>query len=114
MHVPGADGLPWGEANPKAAIEADSASREVRARAARSTPPAALSANPTVSGLLVALRRRWLLALSLALLLGPTVGFGVWVLRPITYAARTLVHVNSIPPRFLFEVQEGKGDFTNY
>src|SRR5437870_4446978 len=90
-----ADGLPVAN-NPQTLIEQDAFPREIKPRQlVHVTPPAALSATPNLAKLLVALRRRWLLAVSLGLLVAPAVAGAVWILRPITFTARTTLHVNS-------------------
>ncbi len=77
-------------------------------------PPAVLSAPPTPWALLIALRRRWILAVSLAVLgavLGATVG---WLVFPVTWRARTVLHISSNRPFILFEKTEAGSEFANY
>jgi polysaccharide biosynthesis transport protein len=115
MQDPVVDPFSAGDAEPRVRVERDQTRRQAKPRlAASSTPPAALSMTPTLIGLLSALRRRWLLAVTLGLLIAPAVAFGVWTLRPITFTARSLLHVNSAPYRVLFDIPDGKGDFSNY
>jgi capsular exopolysaccharide synthesis family protein len=110
MQNPDADGAPEGTEVPQANIEQNLKRR----RPAHTARPAALSKTPTLTGLLQALRRRWLLAISLGILLAPAVAVTVWVLRPITFTARTLLHVNSVPEQIVFSIPENRGDFGNY
>jgi capsular exopolysaccharide synthesis family protein len=115
MRIPGAEGSPTGDANPPTVIDTASVARDIKPRlVAHSAPPAALSATPNLVGLLLALRRRWFLALSLGLLLAPAAAFAAWTLRPITFTARTLLHVTSNQPKLLYELPDSRGDFGNY
>ncbi len=115
MRNPEADEVPLGQTNPRALTGPDSAVRQTRPRPlVVATRPAALSAKPNLLGLLVALRRRWLLAVSLGLLLAPAAAGVVYMLRPITFTAKTTLHVDSSPKRFAFDIGEGRGDFSNY
>lgn len=75
-------------------------------------PPAVLSAKPTLPSLLAALRRRWLIALILGLI-AATVGVVVVLNMPVSWRARTLVHVAAIRPFILFP-QENRIDFSTY
>src|SRR5438874_13695687 len=94
MQLPDADGMPAGQEDPQAPVEQFPVPRVLKPRAGgHATPPAALSKTPTLAGLLLALRRRWLLAVSLGILLAPAAAAGVWIMRPITSSARTLLHV---------------------
>src|SRR5262249_12423516 len=107
--------LPVGDATPPAVIEPSPVPRDAKARPLTPlAPPAALSATPNLPGLLLALRRRWLLALTLGLLLSPAVAFVVWTLRPITFTARPRLHVKSSPEWILYKTPDGQGDFSNY
>jgi succinoglycan biosynthesis transport protein ExoP len=77
--------------------------------AARKSQPA-----PNALALLKALRRRWLLALTCALLITPLVAAGVWFGMPIKYTASTLLHVSVQEPRILGGDAPGYGDFAIY
>src|SRR5436305_13069782 len=76
-------------------------------KAAHGLPqPAILSASPNALSLLKALRRRWLLALSVGIVLGATAAAATWhFLPPTKHSARTLLR---IPPerRFLLNTAE--------
>src|SRR4051812_44279481 len=69
--------------------------------AAHAPSPAALSMMPSVPALLMALRRRWLLALTLALVCAPAAAFVGWTLRPITFTAKSTLLVKSVPEKVL-------------
>jgi uncharacterized protein involved in exopolysaccharide biosynthesis len=78
-------------------------------------PPAALSASPNRASLLQALRRRWRLALALGAFVAAAAAVGMWAMRPISFTARTLVHIAPTPRRVLFPpAGEGQGDFGNF
>jgi capsular exopolysaccharide synthesis family protein len=68
----------------------------------------------TLLDLLAALRRRWLLALSLGLLLGLPVAAGLWFFSSNAYTARTLLHVDSQQPILIKETPEARVDFAHY
>src|SRR5262249_20570007 len=115
MRTPGADESPALNGSPeppttRALVPLGAPPRPV----APLPPPAALSAAPNLVGLLLALRRRWLLALSLALLCGAVAAVAVWFLRPVTFTARTLLHIKSYEEPLIFPIQEGRPDFSNY
>jgi capsular exopolysaccharide synthesis family protein len=77
--------------------------------------PAVLSVAPTVLDLLNCLRRRWLVALTLGLLLVPIVGAAVWfAMPPARFLARSLLHVDSRPPSIAFPNVEPRGEFSSY
>jgi capsular exopolysaccharide synthesis family protein len=115
MRIPGADDGNGREPHAKPATEHALVRREVKAHpAAHSAPPAALSTTPNIPGLLLALRRRWLLALSLGLLLAPPVAITVWIMRPITFAAFTTLRVMQNPPGNVFQRPMNSEDFANY
>lgn len=65
--------------------------------------------------LLRACRRRWLLCLTTALVLGVLATAAAWYLMPITtkYTARTLLQVSSRAPKIVFEA-ESQPDFGSY
>ncbi len=78
-------------------------------------PIAAPTAPPNgiqLFALLKALRRRWFLGFSLALLLGACGALAAWLfLPPSKYVARTRLEVDARDPRILFENAFGHGDF---
>ena len=113
MQSPNGVGPPAGKEDPQALVKSDTVGRDPRP-IVLATRPAALSAKPNLLSLLVALRRRWLLAVSLGLLIAPAVGVGVWILRPITFTARITLQVDSSQKYFLYPIQEGRGDFNTY
>jgi capsular exopolysaccharide synthesis family protein len=115
MEIPGSQNRPAGKDSPQALIVQDGVARPANGRS-MTVParPAALSAQPNVAGLLIALRRRWLLATFLGLLVAPAAAAAVWVMRPITFTAKTTLHVKSTPDKIMFELPESRGDFSNY
>ncbi|MCI0740948.1 MAG: polysaccharide biosynthesis tyrosine autokinase, partial [Gemmataceae bacterium] len=77
-------------------------------------PPSVLTAPPTPLALLVALKRRWLLALTLGLL-GAAIGAAVaWYMLPVSWRSRTLLHIASMRPFLVFDNAEARADFANY
>lgn len=63
--------------------------------------PSALSAAPNALGLLKALRRRWLLAVSTGLLLAAGLGAATYFLAPpAKHTVRTLIHIPPLRPWF--------------
>src|SRR5947209_1610490 len=70
-------------------------------------PPPVLSAPPTPWTLLLALRRRWLSALTLGLAGAVAGAIVTWLVLPISWRARTLLHISSNRPFILFETPEG-------
>jgi capsular exopolysaccharide synthesis family protein len=64
--------------------------------------------------MLRALRRRWLLALTLVVFLGPLATAAAWYLVPVRHSARALFHVKSIQPALLYPTAEGASQFLNY
>src|SRR4051812_31886027 len=65
----------------------------------------ALAARPDPVALLKALRRRWPLALGSGLLCAVVAALAVYYLSPpAKYAARAMLHVNSVQPRILLQV----------
>src|SRR6516165_5003249 len=98
METSAADGLAPTNGSVPATIIQEPTPRELKPVAAtRGGPPPALVSAPNAGKLLLALRRRWFLALSVGLLCAPAVAAGVWFLRPITFTARTTLRVSSVP-----------------
>jgi hypothetical protein len=63
-------------------------------------------------GLFQALKRRWLMALSLATVGAAVVMAIVWFTQPVTYTAHTLLEIKPTPPFLLQPI--GGGDYANY
>jgi capsular exopolysaccharide synthesis family protein len=79
--------------------------------AARAARPAA---GLDVRGLLRAFARRWVLAVTLGLLLGGAGAAAVWFfLPPPTATASALLHVQALPSKLAFDLGERPGDFQN-
>lgn len=77
--------------------------------------PTALSATPDALSLLRALRRRWVLAVGLGLLLAGTVGPAVWYLVPrAKYSATATLRIATNPKRIIFEPHENLADFGTF
>ncbi|MCI0458955.1 MAG: polysaccharide biosynthesis tyrosine autokinase [Gemmataceae bacterium] len=77
-------------------------------------PPSVLSASPTPMTLLVALKRRWLLALTLGLVCGAVGAVVIWQMSPITWRAQTHLHVAPVRPFLLFHTPDGGTDYGMY
>jgi succinoglycan biosynthesis transport protein ExoP len=74
-------------------------------------PPAALASAPNVVALLRALRRRWLLASSLGLVLGAAAAAAVWfLLPPAKNTANVQLILNAEKDGFVYEHPERIGD----
>jgi capsular exopolysaccharide synthesis family protein len=73
-------------------------------------PPPGVAASPDLPALLGALRRRWLLALSLALTLACGVTAALWYFLPARYTAYSYVRV-MLRPDFFWDKGEGGRDF---
>jgi capsular exopolysaccharide synthesis family protein len=73
--------------------------------------PSGLSGPPGVADLWYALRRRWLAAVGMGLLLGGLGAAVAWQLTPAKFSAQALLRVDSHAPRGLSENGE---DFANY
>ena len=80
----------------------------------KAEPPMVLSSSPTPFGLLVALRRRWLLALTLGLLFGAGGTAAIWYFQPISWSVRTVMHISANRPYIAFENADARADFANY
>lgn len=78
-----------------------------------SAPPV-LSSVPTVAALLLALQRRWFLALCLGSLVASTAMAGVWYFLPEKFTARTLVHIPAYRPVILGETADSRTDFSSF
>jgi len=79
--------------------------------------PAADSVKPPSGerkAIFAAFRRRWLVAVSLGLLLGGMTASVVWYLVPAPYTAYAELHMHSAPPRVLFKTAEVHTDFATY
>lgn len=77
--------------------------------------PAALSATPDVLSLLKALRRRWMLAVGLGLVLAGMTGPVVWCLVPrAKYKASATLRVATKPKRIIFEPHDNLADFGTF
>lgn len=76
--------------------------------------PSVLSSVPTVAALLLALRRRWFLALSLGFVLASATMAGVWFVLPEKFTARTLVHIPAFRPVILGETAESRTEFSSF
>jgi capsular exopolysaccharide synthesis family protein len=115
MQISNSEEVPVGKESPQALVEQEAVAPAVKRRpVVLATRPEALSAKPNLMGLLVALRRRWLLAVSLGVLIAPAVAVTVWIMRPITFTARFTLYVKSSAPKVLYDVQEARIDFNNY
>ena len=77
-------------------------------------PPSVLTAPPTPMGLLLALRRRWFLALMLGLLGGVVGTLVAWNVFPVTWRARTVLHISANLPFIIFDTPDARTDFGNY
>jgi capsular exopolysaccharide synthesis family protein len=114
MQFPDANGSPNWTPDPQGVATPVPGTREQQQRTlAQGTRPAALSRTPNLIALLVALRRRWLLALTLGLVIGPSAAIAAWAMRPITYMARTLLEVKAARDKILWDLPE-RNDFNNY
>ena len=77
------------------------------------TPPPGLAASPDMFALLGALRRRWLLVLSLGLTLAGTVTAAIWYFVPARYTAYAYVRA-MLRPDTPWDKGEGSRDFLTY
>jgi len=64
--------------------------------------------------LLHSLRRRWMLAVGVGLLVGMAAALGVWALIPAKASATALLKVSSVKPHILKPINEGESDFETY
>src|SRR5206468_8669282 len=88
--------------------------RSPRALATLLEPPLILSTTPNLPGLLLALRRRWRLALFLGLALAAATAAGVWFTQTERHTARTLIHVASYQPYVFADATGNRTDFGSY
>jgi polysaccharide biosynthesis transport protein len=76
------------------------------------TKPAVLATTPNVFGLLQALKRRWILAFSLAVVGGAAAAAGAWFTQQTTYTARSVIQIKAEQPFILN--RQGSGDYSSY
>jgi capsular exopolysaccharide synthesis family protein len=70
---------------------------------------------PTALDFLRALRRRWLLGLTLGFLCATAAAAAVWLLFPPgKYVVHTLLHVAANQPQIIFPTAESRADFASY
>jgi capsular exopolysaccharide synthesis family protein len=78
-------------------------------------PVPALAATPSFFTLLVALRRRWLLALGLGLALGVAAGAGTWFVPGLSRnGAYALVRVSAAPSQLVFNTSDSGVDLEKF
>ncbi|HEX5270016.1 MAG TPA: polysaccharide biosynthesis tyrosine autokinase [Gemmataceae bacterium] len=88
-----------------------------RLRTAPAQRPAALSSSPDLPAILKSLRRRWLLAAGLTLLLAPAAAVGAWFLLSAKYTAFAQIHMASVPPWLVaknVDTPEGRSEFGTF
>jgi succinoglycan biosynthesis transport protein ExoP len=76
-------------------------------------PPAALSSGPDAAALLKALRRRWLMAASLGLLIAGTAALTAWTFLSPKHTAFALIRVAALRPRITTMTTADTSDRTN-
>jgi capsular exopolysaccharide synthesis family protein len=77
--------------------------------------PPALASGPDFGGLMRALRRRWMLAVSLGTVVAAAVAAVAWLLLPPKYTVSAQLHVASTPYYFLYRDPDATGrEFTTY
>ncbi len=76
--------------------------------------PSVLSTTPNVPGLLLALRRRWRLALLLGLVCAAAAAAAMWFSQSEKFTARTLVLVAANRPYIVGETPESRIEFSSY
>src|SRR5438876_5799581 len=108
-----------------AAKSGDAARGNGRAKPSKSKPPApaaapprlAHSSGPDMKALLQALKRRWLLAATLSLVLGSGAAVGAWYALAAKYTAFAQLRIAAITPYLVFHNAnnpEGRNDFSTY
>ncbi len=87
-----------------------------RPRTVPAARPAALSSAPDLPAILKALRRRWLLAAGLTLLLAPAAAVGAWFLLSAKYTAFAQIHMAAVPPWLVTRVDtpEARSEFGTF
>src|SRR5688572_22207538 len=94
-----------------AEVSVPSAARRPAAPGNFALPPPPASA-PNAVSLLKALRRRWVLALTLSTLGVAIVAPATWCLVPPSkYRARAVFRVSSTQPQIIFQTKEARADF---
>src|SRR5262245_34596944 len=74
-----------------------------------------LAASPSLPALLLALRRRWLLAGVVAVLATVATAGATWLFLPTPkFLAQTLLHVEASPPSVVHQRGESRSDFQSY
>jgi capsular exopolysaccharide synthesis family protein len=85
------------------------------ARTLTAPVPPALTDAPTTRALLLALRRRWLLASVCAVLGAAAAGAGTWFgMPPPQPTAQSLLYVEAQPPAVVYQRGESRNDFQSY
>ena len=109
-----------------AAKPADAARGNGRAKPSKNKPPAPAAvptrsaphaSGPDMKALLQALKRRWLLAATLSLLLGSGAAVGAWYGLAAKYTAFAQLRIAAITPYLVFHNAnnpEGRNDFSTY
>jgi capsular exopolysaccharide synthesis family protein len=87
-----------------------------RPRPAAAQRPAALSSAPDLAAILKGLRRRWLLATALTLLLAPAAAVGGWFLLSAKCTAFAQIHMASVPPWLVArgDTPDGRSEFGTF
>jgi len=83
-------------------------------RASLSLPPAPVAAGPDASSLFKALKRRWLLALTLGIVVATTAGVAAWYLQIPKNVVLAQIQFASRTPGFLHDSAFGPSDFLTY
>jgi len=80
-----------------------------------SAPPAIVTRAPSALALLKALRRRWLLAFTIAVLATGMAGAAAWLLLPgPAHTVRSQIYIAPDQPRVLFNTNEMRSDATSF
>jgi succinoglycan biosynthesis transport protein ExoP len=90
--------------------------RDTRPFVGLGEPPSVLTTTPNAMGLLVALKRRWFLALMLGLVCAGGISAALWYLHTPKFTVRTVLNVAAYPRPILPGVDTGErgNDFANY